>query len=124
MAVRGGVAAKVIKIAAKKLAAIGAELNQAQATVRSLKEKIAALEKAAKAQALATRIVTGDDVRKEIDERAKKIAKEDLNVVEKALDLGRTEAILKIGEVLDSQESRSENTNKRNALIEFLSTLK
>jgi len=116
--------AKILKLAAKKIEASDALRKKAEAEAESLKVKISENERMARARKIATKLVVGDDVRKEIDEKTSKMASQDMDVVEKALELGRNEAVLKIGEALiSSQKSGNSEGPKGNPLVDYLVTL-
>lgn len=116
--------AKILKLAAKQIEAAEKRCQSAEAEATSLKNKISETEKIARARAIATKLTVGDDVRREIDERTKKMAAQDMDVVEKALELGKTEAVLKIGEALTSSaKNGNSDTTGGNPLVDFLVTL-
>jgi len=116
--------AKILKLAAKQIEAAEKRCQSAEAEASSLKVKISETAKQARARAIATKLVVGDDVRKEIDDRTRKMASQDMDVVEKALELGKTEAVLKIGEALTSQlNNGNSDATGGNPLVDFLVTL-
>lgn len=67
---------------------------------------------------LAAKLVVGEDALNEIHEKAAGLMREDLDVVEKAMDLGLTQG-LKLGHVLDNSH-KEVNKEATNALIDCL----
>jgi len=114
--------AKILKLAAKQSEAADKRCLDAEAEARALKQKMTEMEKSARARVIATRLIVGDDVRRDIDERTKKLASQDMDVVEKALELGKTEAVLKLGEAIIASNN-SGNSTSRNPLLDVLVTL-
>jgi len=114
--------AKILKLAAKQSEAADKKRLDAEAEAQDLRNKLAEMQKTARARAIATRLIVGDDVRRDIDERTSKLAAQDMDVVEKALELGKTEAVLKLGEALAASNNSGNNTG-RNPLLDVLVTL-
>jgi C4-dicarboxylate-specific signal transduction histidine kinase len=114
--------AKILKLAAKQSEAADKKRLDAEAEAQDLRNKLAEMQKTARARAIATRLIVGDDVRRDIDERTSKLASQDMDVVEKALELGKTEAVLKLGEALAASNNSGNNTG-RNPLLDVLVTL-
>ncbi len=114
--------AKILKLAAKQSEAADKKRLDAEAEAQDLRNKLAEMQKTARARAIATRLIVGDDVRRDIDERTSKLAAQDMDVVEKALELGKTEAVLKLGEALAASNNSGNNTS-RNPLLDVLVTL-
>lgn len=114
--------AKILKLAAKQSEAADKKRLDAEAEAQDLRNKLAEMQKTARARAIATRLIVGDDVRRDIDERTSKLAAQDMDVVEKALELGKTEAVLKLGEALAASKNSGNNTS-RNPLLDVLVTL-
>ena len=114
--------AKILKVAAAQIEAVKKQASDADALVQSLQEKIATSEKMARARAIATKLVVGDDVRREIDAKTLKMASEDMDVVEKALELGKQDAVLKLGEAIIASQNNG-NKGDHNALIDCLLSL-
>jgi len=114
--------AKILKLAAKQSEAADKKRLDAEAEAQDLRNKLAEMQKTARARAIATRLIVGDDVRRDIDERTSKLASQDMDVVEKALELGKTEAVLKLGEAL-AASNNSGNSTSRNPLLDVLVTL-
>lgn len=114
--------AKILKLAAKQSEAADKKRLDAEAEAQDLRNKLAEMQKTARARAIATRLIVGDDVRRDIDERTFKLAAQDMDVVEKALELGKTEAVLKLGEALAASNNSGNNTS-RNPLLDVLVTL-
>ena len=116
--------AKILKLAAKSVEAAKKKCSDAEAKNTTLADKVQESEKMARARAIATKLVVGDDVRKEIDERTAKLASEDMDVIEKALELGKQEAVLKLGHAYENAQNNGNNEAKdTNALVDFLVTL-
>lgn len=122
MAIGNKKLAAVLKIAAKSAEAAGAQSRKDAAVIAALKTKIAENEKLARARAIATSLIVGDDVRRDIDDQTLKMASQDLDVIEKAIELGRTESVLKIGEAIHSQNESTKNRGEQ-ALMDLLATL-
>lgn len=122
MAIGNKKLAAVLKIAAKSAEAAGAQSRKDAAVIAALKTKIAENEKLARARAIATSLIVGDDVRRDIDDQTLKMASQDLDVIEKAIELGRTESVLKIGEAIHSQNASTKNRGEQ-ALMDLLATL-
>ena len=114
--------AKILKLAAKQSEVADKKRLDAEAEAQDLRNKLAEMQKTARARAIATRLIVGDDVRRDIDERTSKLAAQDMDVVEKALELGKTEAVLKLGEALAASNNSGNNTS-RNPLLDVLVTL-
>lgn len=109
---------------ATKLAA--EQLKEAAHEVAQLKETVATqaanLEKANtkdRAFKLAAKLVVGDDVLSAIQEKAASLMREDLDIVEKAMDLGLSQG-LKIGHVITPENKVASIEEKTNALVDFL----
>lgn len=70
---------------------------------------------------LAAKLVVGEDALNEIHEKAAGLMRENLDIVEKAMDLGLSQG-LKLGHVLDNNHKVSgREAVSANALIDFLS---
>lgn len=114
--------AHVLKLAAKNATDASTKQKQAENENTVLRLQIAKNEKLARARAIATMLVVGDDTRKEIDERAEKIAAQDLDVIEKAIELGNSDAVLKLGEAMHASSVDQRNDGEK-ALYDLLATL-
>ena len=67
---------------------------------------------------LAAKLVVGEDTLGEIQEKAASLMREDLDIVEKAMDLGLSQG-LKLGHVLDA--NHDSEASATNALLDYLS---
>lgn len=115
---------KALKLAAQQIKAFNEKTKIVEAKVATLQKKLVQIEKLARARAIATKLVVGDDVRREIDEKTQKMASQDMDVIEKALELGRSEAVLKLGEaIVASHRTGNNGATGADPIIEFLSTL-
>ncbi len=122
MAIGNKKLAVILKLAAKNAEAASARSKEAEAENTKLRQQIKDNEKMARARAIATKLIVGDDVRREIDDKTKKMASQDLDVVEKALELGNTEAVLKLGEAITASKTQTGNRGEQ-ALYDLLVTL-
>ena len=114
-------AANALKIAAKSVKHVDDMRKKAERENAVLRLEIEKNEKLARARNIAMTLIVGDDVRKEIDDRTQKIASEDLDVIEKAIELGNSDAVLKLGEALTASSERRNDGEK--ALYDLLATL-
>ncbi len=122
MAISNKKLAVILKLAAKSAEAASTKSKEAEAENAKLRQQLKDTEKIARARAIATKLIVGDDVRREIDDKTKKMASQDLDVVEKALELGNTEAVLKLGEAMTASNSQTGNRGEQ-ALYDLLVTL-
>ena len=119
-----GISREAITLATKVAAE---QLKKSNHTITSLQETVATqaatLKEAAKkdrALTLATKLVAGDSTLATIQEKAASLLREDLDVVEKAMDLGLTQG-LKLGHVVeDNNFTRKDKGESVDALTSFL----
>ena len=109
------------KLAAQVLRKNQLEITELNKTVTAQVQELETVSTKDRAFKLAAKLVVGEDTLVEIQEKAASLIREDLDVVEKAMDLGLSQG-LKLGHVLDDGGNLSE-TSATNALIDCLAKL-
>ena len=110
------------KLSAQVLRKNQLEITELNKTVTAQVQELDVVNTKDRAFKLAAKLVVGDEILSNIQEKAASLMREDLDVVEKAMDLGLSQG-LKLGHVLDSKEGHTSETNATNALIDCLTSL-
>ena len=107
------------KLAAQQLVKKQNDIIDLKKTVTAQAKTLESTEQRDRALKLAAKLVVGDDVYTQIQEKAAGLMGENLDVVEKAMDLGLSQG-LKLGQVMDNSTSEVASAADTNALIDFL----
>lgn len=110
------------KLAAQVLRKNQLDLAELKKTVTAQVQELETISSKDRAFKLAAKLVVGEDTLGEIQEKAASLIREDLDVVEKAMDLGLSQG-LKLGHVLELTRGTPSKTNATNALIDCLTSL-
>ena len=109
------------KLAAQVLRRNTSEIEKLTKTVTAQVHELETHSTKDRAFKIAAKLVVGEDALSEIQEKAASLMREDLDVVEKAMDLGLSNG-LKLGHVQDAKNS-TVSTTATNALIDCLTSL-
>jgi len=109
------------KLAAQVIVINNTEIANLTKTVSAQVQELESNSTKDRAFKIAAKLVVGDDALSEIQEKAASLMREDLDVVEKAMDLGLSNG-LKLGHVQDASNSTDSST-ATNALIDCLTSL-
>lgn len=109
------------KLAAEQLQKNQEEIATLKKTVTAQASDIETTAQRDKAMKIATTLIVGEDLLEQIEKKAESLLHEDLEVVEKAIDLGLTHG-LKLGQVMDNGkiEKSTGTEDNINPLIDFL----
>lgn len=107
------------KLAAQEIRKNHTEIAKLSKTVTAQAQDMESRTTKDRAFKLAAKLVVGEDTLNEIHEKAAGLMREDLDIVEKAMDLGLSQG-LKLGHVLDTNHKEA-GKETANALIDYLS---
>ena len=107
------------KLAAEQLKRSKHDIGLLKETVATQAANLKEATQKERALKLATKLVVGDDVLADIQEKAASLMREDLDIVEKAMDLGLSHG-LKIGKVNDQSMVSEKAASNANALVDAL----